>query len=117
MAQVMLVIMRLSRENGVVNDVSSMNTVTRVQGVTEGPVYPPANPVMLEVGISHCLVPPLANVIPETYPSPLAPMSYRGVYTYPYMNSPVISSPPVAQVKVNMTMLFTQALPGQNSKE
>ena len=103
--------MRLSREKGVVNDAGSVNIVTRVQGVIEGPTYPLARPSMPEVGIPHCLVPLLANAIPKTYP-PYAPMLSRGVYTYSYMPSPVISSPPVAQTEVNPATFFTHALLG-----
>ena len=99
--------MKLSREKGVVDDAGFMNIVTRVQRVIEGPTYPPTSLDMPKVGIPHCLVPPLANAILETYPPPLAPMPFGGVYTYLYMPSPVISSPPVAQAKVNPTTLFT----------
>ena len=104
--------MRLSREKGVVNDAGSVNIVTRVQGVIEGPTYPLARPSMPEVGIPHCLVPPLTNAISETYLPHFAPIPSGGMYTYPYMPSPVISSPPVAQTEVNPTTLFTHALLG-----
>ena len=73
-----------------------MNIVTRVQGVIEGPVHPPTRPAMPEMGIPYCLVLPLASVILETYPPPLAPIPSRGMYTYTYMPSPIISGPPVA---------------------
>ena len=104
-------IMKLSREKGVVDDAGFMNIVTRVQRVTEGPTYPPTSLDMPKVGIPHCLVPPLANAILETYPPPLAPMPSEGVYTYSYTHSLLISNPPVAQVEANPATLFTQALP------
>ena len=91
----MQVIMRLSRDKGLVDDADSINTTTRVQRVTEGPAYPLARLAMPEVRIPHCLVQPLASTILETYPSPTTLMPFGGVYTYPYMPSPVISSPPV----------------------
>ena len=74
MAQVMQVNTRLSRGKGVVNDADSMNTVTRVQEVTKSPTYPPTSPTMLEVGIPHYPIPPLANAILETYPFSPTPM-------------------------------------------
>ena len=93
--------MRLSWEKGVVNDAGSVNRVTRVQGITEGPACPPTRFAMLEVGIPYCPVPSLASAIQKTYPPPPAPMPSGGVYTYPHMPSPVISSPPISQAEVN----------------
>ena len=65
MAQMMQVIMRLSRKKRVVDDASSMNTATRVQRITKGPNYRPANFVMSKVGTPHCPVPPMENAIPN----------------------------------------------------
>ena len=101
MAQVMQVIMRLSQEKGVVDDADFVNTITRVQRVIEGPTYPSASPIMPEVRILHCLVSPLESAILEIYPPHPTPMPSEGVYTYPYMPSLVISSPPIAQVEVD----------------
>ena len=84
MTQVMQVIIRLFREKGVVDDAGFTSTITRVQEVIEGLAYPPTNPAMPEMGIPHCLIPPLANAISETYPHPLTPMPSDGVYTYLY---------------------------------
>ena len=84
MAQVIQVIMRLSREKGVVNDAGFVNIVTRVQGVIEGLAYPPIRFAMPEVGILRYPVPPLANAIPKIYRHPYSPMPFGGVYTYFY---------------------------------
>ena len=70
----MQMIMRLAQKKGVVDKVDSVNTFTRVQGVTEGLAYPSARPAMPEVGIPHCPIPPLKNAISKAYPSPSAPM-------------------------------------------
>ena len=86
----MQMIIRLSRDKGVVDEAGFVNTITRVQGVTKGPAHPSARPAMPEVGIPYYLVPPLVNAIPKTYLSPPAPMPSGGVYTYPYMPSLVI---------------------------
>ena len=61
---------------------------------------------MPEMGTSHCPIPSMVNVVPEIHP--YAPMPFRGVYTYLYMPHLVVPSPSVAQVKVNLAMLFTQ---------
>ena len=94
-----------------------MNTATRVQGVTKGPMYPLASFAMSKLGTPHYLVPPMGNAILEIYPPPLAPIPFERVYTYPYMPSLVIPRPPVTQVEVNSVMLFTQTLPVQNADE
>ena len=117
MAQMMQVIMRLSREKRVVDDAGFVNTTTRVQGGTKGPVYSPASLTMPEKGIPHYPIPPMANAIPKTYPLLPAPMPSGGVYTYPYMPPPMIPSPPITQPRVNLMMLFTQSLPIQSSEE
>ena len=103
--------MRLSRAKGIVYDVGSMNTTTRTQGVTEGPVYNPYHPIrhtMPEVGISHCPIPPMMNTLQDTCPLHLVLIPSRGVYTYPYIPPPVVPSPLVAQVEVNHVFVFTQ---------
>ena len=79
-------------------------------------MYPPARPAMPELGIPHFLVPPLANAILEAYPFSLALIPSGGVYTYPYMPSPIISISPVAQAEVNPMTIFTQALLDRISK-
>ena len=64
----MQVIIRLSRDKGVADDISFVNTSTRVQEVTKGLMYHP-------VGTPHDPIPPMANVMSETYP-PLASMPF-----------------------------------------
>ena len=80
-------------------------------------MYDPTNFTISEVGTPHYPIPSMVNVVSEIHPSPLTPMSFRGVYTYSYMPLLVVLSPLVAQVKVNLAMLFTQSLPIQTSDE
>ena len=91
----MQVIIRLSQDKGVVDDVGSMNTATRVQGVTDDLVYHPNNIVMPKVGTLHGQISPMENVMLETYPPPHAPILFGGMYTYPYIHFPIIPSPSV----------------------
>ena len=81
MAQMMQVIMRLSRGKEVVDDFGSVNIAAKVQGVTEGPMYHPASFAMPEVETSHCPIPSMLNTISETCPFPYAPILSGGVYT------------------------------------
>ena len=69
-------------------------------------MYHLASFAMLEVGASHYPIPPMVNVILKIHPS-LALMPFGRVYTYPYMPPLIAPSPPVAQTKVNSTMLLT----------
>ena len=105
------VIMRLSQEKGVVDDVGSVNTTIRTQGVTEGPMYHPTSFAIPKVGTPHCLVPPMVNAVPKTYPPHFSPMPSERVYTYPYMPPLMVPSPPVAHAEVNhgafLTNLYT----------
>ena len=110
------VIMRLSQEKGVVDDVGSVNTTIRTQGVTEGPMYQIASFAILEVGTPHCLIPPMVNDVLEIHLLP-TPMPSRVVHIYPYMPPPVVPSLPINQVEVNSGMLFTQSLPVQSFDE
>ena len=112
----MQVIMKLSREKKVVDDVDPMNTVFRTLGVTEGLVYHLTSYARLEVGTLHYSIPPMVNVVPKTCLSPTS-MPSEGVYIYPYMPSLVVPSPPISQVEMNPGMLFTQSLPVQSSDE
>ena len=80
----MEVIMRLSRGKRVVDDAGLVNMGIRTQGVTEGPVYNPYNPVgheMLKVGTPHCPIPLIMNTIPEKCPHPTTLMPSKG-YTF-----------------------------------
>ena len=82
MAHMMQVIMRLSREIRVVDDAGFVNTPIVTQGVTEGPMHP-ASLVMPKVGTPHCLVPPMVNAIPDTYPPLPTPMPMvNGIYLF-----------------------------------
>ena len=101
--------MRFSQEKGVVDDVDSVNTTVRTQGVTKGPMYHPTSFIMLEVGTPHCPISPMVNFFPEIHPPTL--MSSGGVYTYLYMPPSVVPSLLVTQIEVNSGMLFTQSLP------
>ena len=113
----MQVIMRLSRDKGVVDDVDSINITTRVQRVTEGLVYHPASIAMPEVGTPHGPIPPMTNVMPKTYPLPPALLPSGEVYTYFYIPSLVIPSPQITQAEMNLGMLFTQSLHVQSSDD
>ena len=85
MAQMMQVIMRLSREKGVVDDAGSVNIAVRTQGVIEGPMYHPVSFSMREVGTSHCEIPPMVNVVSKTcHPPPFSiPIPSEGVSLIP----------------------------------
>ena len=74
MAQMMQIIMRLSREKGVAGDISSVNAITRVKGVTKGSLHFIASPVVFETRIPHP-IPLMENAILETYPPPATPMT------------------------------------------
>ena len=100
MAQIMEVIMRLSRGKGVVDDASSVNTIARTQGVTEGSVYNPYNHVghtTPKVGTPYCPIPPIMNTLSKTcLPLPPALIPSGWVYTYPYIPPLIVPIPPVA---------------------
>ena len=106
LAQMMQVIMRMAREKRTVDDTSSMNTIARTQGVSEGLMNPSANFVILDVGTSHYPIPLLTNVHLEICPLPPAPMPLERVYTYPYMPLPIVLSPTIAQVDGNLETIF-----------
>ena len=67
---------------------------------------------MPEVGTPYCFVPLIMNIFLKAclHPPPLASMPSIEVYTYPYIPTPVVPSPPVVQTEVNPGMLFTQSL-------
>ena len=121
MAQMMEVIMRLSRGKGIGDDVGTMNIIARIQGVTKGLVYNSYHPVgntMPEVGTPHCLIPPMMNILQDTCPFTPAPIPSGGVFPYPYIPPPVVTtSPPVAQDEVNPGIVFTQSMLVQSSDD
>ena len=53
----MQVIMRLSLEKGVVDDIGFVNATTRAKGVIEGPSFPPTSPVVSGMGVLPYLIP------------------------------------------------------------
>ena len=71
----MQVMMRLFQEKGLVDDVGSVNTAGRAQGVTRRLIYHPTNFVIPEVRTSHYLVPPMTNDVSEIYLPHHAPIS------------------------------------------
>ena len=94
-----------------------MNTVVRTQGVIQGPMYHLASFATPEVDTPHYPILLMANVVSKIHPHPPTPIPSGGVYTYPYMPPLVVTSPPVAQVEINLEMIFTQPLPVQSSNE
>ena len=114
----MQVIIRMSREKGVVDDADLVNITVRAQGVTEGPMCHSASLAILEVGTLHYPIPPMVNTIPETcLPLFHAPMPSEGVYTYPYIHPSMVPSPPISQAEINLGILFTQFVHVQSSEE
>ena len=69
----------MAREKGMDEDIGSMDTTTLIQGITKGPVCPPASFTIYDEESSRWLVPPLINVVPKTNPLPHVPMPSGGV--------------------------------------
>ena len=88
-------IMRMSRGKRITDDIGLVNTVARMQRVTEGltyNLYHLTRHAMLEASTPYCPIVPMVSTLQETCPPPLAPIPSRGVYIYPYIPHPVVPS-------------------------
>ena len=101
MAQMLQVVMRMAHKKRTVHDIGSANTTAWTQGVVDDLMNPPANFITLDAGTSHYSIQALTNVNLEIYPSSLAPMPPRGVYTYLYIPPPIIPNTSITQMDDN----------------
>ena len=104
MAQMMEIIMKMSRGKGIADETGLVSTVARMQGVIEGPVYNPYHPsvhAMPEVSITYYPIIPMVNTLQDTCSPPLTPILSGGLYTYPYIPPLMVPNLPVTQAKMN----------------